>query len=98
MALFAAGFPISRQQLRVIEALGGASYEFYRALELLYERSYQKNLLRNRKLQASWVAEYLDRGKPNTLLGYGRSKGMHGQFPPVIRPDLCSRIRIRALL
>ena len=82
-------FPISRQQLRVIEALGGASYEFYRALELLYERSYQgKNLLRNRKLQASWVAEYLDRGKPDTLLGYGRSKGMHGQFPPVIRPDL----------
>ena len=82
-------FPIERAQLAVIEALGQASYEFYRALERLYERSHSdKNLLRNRDLRASWVSEYLDRGKPKSLLAYARSDEMHGQFPPVIRPDL----------
>ena len=82
-------FPLTSAQFKIIESLGKASYEFHRALELLYERSSNdKNLLRNRDLQASWVAEYLDRGKPESLLKYAKSPSILGQMPPIIRPDL----------
>ncbi len=82
-------FPLTTAQFKIIESLGRASYEFLRALELLYERSTKdKNLLRNQELRASWVAEYLDRGKPDSLLLYAKNSSMRGQIPSVIRPDL----------
>ena len=82
-------FGISKDQLQQIQDLGQACYDFYRALELLYLRSKEgKNLLRNRELIAPWVAEYLDRGKPDNLLKYSVSKSVRGHLPSVIRPDL----------
>ncbi len=82
-------FPLSSQQVAEIELIGRACYEFYRATETLYLRSAAgKKLLRNRELYAPWVAEYLDRGKPNTLLQYARSKSLLGSTPAIIRPDL----------
>jgi len=82
-------FGVSKDQLQQIQDLGQACYDFYRALELLYLRSKDgKNLLRNRKLIAPWVAEYLDRGKPENLLKYSISKSVRGHLPSVIRPDL----------
>lgn len=82
-------FPLSSQQVAEIELIGRACYEFYRATETLYLRSAAgKKLLRNRELYAPWVAEYLDRGKPDTLLQYARSKSLLGSTPAIIRPDL----------
>lgn len=71
------------------EEIGQASLEFYKALEVLYRRSYEgKKILRNKELYVPWVAEYLDRGKPQSLIDIARSKANRGLLPPVIRPDL----------
>jgi hypothetical protein len=82
-------YPLTAKQLEEIEAIGQACYEFYHAQEVLYLRSAEgKNLLRNRELKAPWVAEYLDRGKPEALIRHARSKALRGATPMVIRPDL----------
>lgn len=82
-------WPLSEAQVSELEAIGQACYEFYRALDNLYARSWQgKNLLRNRVLVAPWVADYLDRGKPKRLIEHGRNPALKGQVPLVIRPDL----------
>lgn len=82
-------YPLTSGQLEEIRAIGQACYEFYHAQEVLYLRSVEdKNLLRNRKLKAPWVAEYLDRGKPEALIAHARSKALRGATPMVIRPDL----------
>ena len=82
-------FGLSSIEMKDIQALGQACYDFYRALELLYVRSSEdKNLLRNRELLAPWVSEYLNRGKPDSLVDYGLGRGVRGALPPVIRPDL----------
>ena len=82
-------FPITRAQLEEIEAIGQACYAFHKALENLYLRSVQnKNLLRNRKLEAPWVAEYLDRGKPLAMVEHSRNERLKGKTPLILRPDL----------
>lgn len=82
-------FPLSSRQIAEIREIGQACYEFHRALEVLYLRSVEgKNLLRNRNLLAPWVAEYLDRGKPEALIKHARNKALRGAIPMVIRPDL----------
>lgn len=82
-------FPLTPAQLKQIEQIGQACYEFYKAQETLYLRSVEgKNLLRNRPLKAPWVAAYLDRGKPEALIQHARSKALRGAMPMVIRPDL----------
>jgi hypothetical protein len=82
-------FPLTSKQVAEIRAIGQACYEFYHAQEVLYLRSAEdKNLLRNRDLKAPWVAEYLDRGKPESLVRHARCKALRGSTPMVIRPDL----------
>ena len=82
-------FRLSAQQLKEIEQIGEACLAFHNALELLYTKSFQgKNLLRNQPLIAQWVADYLDRGKPDSLRDHARSKAVKGQIPRVLRPDL----------
>lgn len=82
-------FPLTAAQLKQVEQIGQACYEFYRAQETLYLRSVEgKNLLRNRSLKAPWVAAYLDRGKPEALIEHARSQALRGAVPMVIRPDL----------
>ena len=82
-------FPLDAKQVAEIELIGQACYDFYRAHESLYLRSAtDQNLLRNRELKAPWVAEYLDRGKPEALIDYARSKALRGSTPMVVRPDL----------
>ncbi len=80
---------IDQKVLQEIESIGEACLAFHKTLELLYNRSWQgKNLLRNQPLEAPWVAEYLDRGKPQPLVDYARDKASRGAIPRVIRPDL----------
>ncbi|MGH7995606.1 MAG: hypothetical protein ACREFX_04560 [Opitutaceae bacterium] len=82
-------WPVSETQLRELEDIGRACLEYHQALENLYLRSAAgKNLLRNRPLEAPWVAEYLDRGKPPELVAHARDPRNRGAFPCVLRPDL----------
>jgi len=82
-------FPLTAKQVSEILKIGQACYDFHRSLETLYLRSVEgKNLLRNRDLVAPWVAEYLDRGKPQALIEHARDKAIRGTTPLVIRPDL----------
>ena len=82
-------FPLTSAQVKQIEQIGQACYEFYKAQETLYLRSAEgKNLLRNRSLTAPWVAAYLNRGKPEALIRHARARALRGAMPMVIRPDL----------
>ena len=82
-------YPLDSRQVAEIRKIGQACYDFYRALETLYLRSVEgKNLLRNRDLVADWVAEYLDRGKPEALVRHARDKAVRGATPMIVRPDL----------
>lgn len=84
-------FPITLDEVNLMEEIGIACLDFYRALEILYIRSVEnKNLLRNKSLKAPWVAGYLDRGKPKELINHARSKQLRGETPLIIRPDLLS--------
>ncbi len=80
---------LTPEQLKQLEEIGTACLEFHQALETLYLRSAAgKNLLRNKPLLAPWVAEYLDRGKPEHLVAHARDPRNRGVFPTVLRPDL----------
>lgn len=80
---------LTPEQARQLEEIGAACLEYHQALETLYLRSASgKNLLRNKPLLAPWVAEYLDRGKPEALVAHGRDPRNRGAFPTVLRPDL----------
>jgi hypothetical protein len=82
-------WPLSPSQLDDLHALGEACLHFHQALENLYLRSAaDKNLLRNKPLRAPWVADYLDRGKPDWLVRHARGKRSRGALPTVLRPDL----------
>jgi len=82
-------FPLTGAQLKEIDLIGQACFDFYRAQETLYLRSAEgKSLLRNREFKAPWVAQYLDRGKPIELIQHARSQAQRGSLPMVIRPDL----------
>lgn len=82
-------WPLTSRQVQELAQIGEACLHFHQALENLYLRSVAgKNLLRNRELRAPWVAEYLDRGKPASLVEHARDDRNRGRFPAVLRPDL----------
>ncbi len=82
-------WPLTAAQVAELRKIGQACVEFYHALETLYLRSAEgKNVLRNSTLEAPWVAEYLDRGKPERLLRHGQSPRLRSSIPTVLRPDL----------
>ncbi len=64
-----------------LEGLGGDLQAFYRALNSLYFASV-------RGTQPTWVADYVDRGRPDQVVDYGRLNRTRSQLPRVIRPDL----------
>src|ERR1043166_6119102 len=64
-----------------LQKLGGYLQAFNRACNQLY--------LRSRKGQSpAWVADYLDRGKPQALVDYARMNRFKNDLPRVIRPDI----------
>jgi hypothetical protein len=82
-------WPLTEDQVAELKSIGTACLEFHQALETLYLRSIAgKNLLRNKPLLAPWVADYLDRGKPPSLVAHARDARNRGVFPAVLRPDL----------
>ena len=68
-------------ELEWFETLGKHLYIFYRACNTLYSQSW-------RGIQPNWVAEYLDRGKPDFVIDYGRVNRFKSHIPLVIRPDI----------
>ena len=74
---------------RWIEDLSIAAVSFYRAIDLLYRKSWSnESVLRNDELLVPWVAEYYDEGKPSWLIEHGRSAAVRSLIPAVLRPDL----------
>ncbi|MDQ2908607.1 MAG: hypothetical protein M3R44_04565 [Candidatus Eremiobacteraeota bacterium] len=74
-------FPISPGTLAAIEALGPDLLRFYRTLAALYQRSVRGSA-------PSFIAEYLDLGKPEAIIKLGRQNRTRSDVPGVIRPDL----------
>jgi hypothetical protein len=74
-------FWMPRPVLDHIEALGRHLLKFYRACNLLYSQSV-------RGVQPVWIADYLDQGKPESVVAYGRMNRFKQHLPHVIRPDL----------
>ncbi len=66
----------------VVRLLGPAMLQFYRSLDRLYARSLEP--------VGEWgfVREYLDQGKPESLLRFARSRRFRNDVPRVLRPDL----------
>jgi hypothetical protein len=85
----AEAWPLSQAQVDELSRAGGYCAEFLAAVERLYVRSrLGKKVLRNRDFRVPWVAQYLDRGKPETLLKHASSEALSGVLPVVIRPDI----------
>lgn len=74
-------FVLSAEQLAQIQELGRDLLAFYRALNNLYNRS-------ARGTAPAFVAEYLDRGKPERVVKLGRQNRFKQDLPAIIRPDL----------
>src|SRR5437588_9691858 len=64
-----------------LESLGRVLLQFYRAVNLLYRKSIEGR-------QLPWVAQWLDLGKPASLIEIQRSPSHKNEIPRVIRPDL----------
>lgn len=74
-------FPLSPRTLAAIESLGNDLLKFYRALNALYLRS-------ARGTAPAFIAEELDRGKPQQIVKLARQNRFKQDVPRVIRPDL----------
>ena len=74
-------FFITPNALSCLEQLGHHLLSFYQAANKLYLDSVQGH-------QPCWAAEYLDFGKPESVVAYGRMNRIRQALPGVIRPDL----------
>jgi hypothetical protein len=82
-------WPLAPAELEELTHVGDYCAEFLLAVERLYTRSWQdKKIMRNRDFHAPWVAEYLERGKPEFLVRHAHSERVRHVLPAVIRPDL----------
>lgn len=76
-----APFTISRELAAELEALGPRLLAYYKACNTLYFQSV-------RGILPGWAADYLDRGKPESVIEYGRMRRFKQVLPRVIRPDI----------
>ncbi|HUA08838.1 MAG TPA: hypothetical protein VMA98_06135 [Candidatus Acidoferrales bacterium] len=74
-------FALSQKTVARIEQIGRDLLAFYRALNSLYNRS-------ARGTAPAFIAEYLDRGKPEHIVRLARQNRFKQDIPGVIRPDL----------
>ncbi|BDE06236.1 hypothetical protein WPS_15120 [Vulcanimicrobium alpinum] len=74
-------FPLAPKTVAAIETLGNDLLAFYRALNALYLRS-------ARGSAPAFIAEELDRGKPEQIVKLARQNRFKQDVPRVIRPDL----------
>jgi hypothetical protein len=74
-------FALSPKTAASLETLGRDLAAFYRALNGLYNRS-------ARGTAPPFIAEYLDRGKPEHIVRLARQNRFKQEIPAIIRPDL----------
>jgi hypothetical protein len=74
-------FRLAPATLAKIEALGADLVAFYRAVNALYTRSARGTI-------PTFFAEYLDQGKPESIVKLARQNRFRSDIPLVIRPDL----------
>jgi hypothetical protein len=74
-------FPLEKKFVADLEQLGHRLFVFQRACNQLYQLSVKGK-------QPSWIARYLDAGKPPELVDFSRRKEIRDDLPHVIRPDL----------
>lgn len=74
-------FALGAELAASLESLGRVLLQFNRAVNLLYRKSLEGK-------QPSWVAQWLDQGKPPELLEVQRAAALKGELPRVIRPDI----------
>jgi hypothetical protein len=74
-------FRLAPSTIEHIASLGPPLLAFYRALSALYARSAKGGA-------PSFIAEYLDVGKPEAILRLARQNRFKSDVPQVIRPDL----------
>ena len=72
---------LSQKEINFFHDLGPKLLEFYSTLNQFYLDSTKGTL-------NPWVSEYLDAGKPQELLQFGRMKRMRQSLPGIIRPDV----------
>ena len=73
--------PLTEKFVDELERLGYRLALFVRACNLLYQQSV-------RGKQPAWVADYLDRGKPEELREIARAREFRDELPQVLRPDV----------
>ncbi|MFQ5779338.1 MAG: hypothetical protein ACE5HN_00965 [Nitrospiria bacterium] len=74
-------FLITPRELNFLESLGNHLLAFYEAVNRLYFDSIHGRA-------PAWVADTLDRGKPENVVAYGRMNRFKHDLPGIIRPDL----------
>ena len=74
-------FVLDAETVKELETLGRVLLQFNRAVNLLYRHSLSGKL-------PSWVAQWLDQGKPAELLEIQRAAALKNDLPRVIRPDV----------
>jgi hypothetical protein len=74
-------YPLSSPLAKELESMGHRLLQFSQACELLYRQSVDGR-------QPAWIADLLDRGKPQEIVALGRDPAFRGAIPRVIRPDL----------
>jgi hypothetical protein len=74
-------FALSEATFERMTAIGNDLLAFYKALNALYNRS-------ARGTAPAFIAEYLDRGKPEHIIRLSRQNRFKQDLPGVIRPDL----------
>jgi hypothetical protein len=73
--------PLTGKFVDELERLGYRLWLFVRACNLLYQQSVKGK-------QPGWIADYLDRGKPEELREMARAREFRDDLPRVLRPDL----------
>lgn len=74
-------FSVGAVLARELETLGRLLLQFYQAANLLYRRSRAGQM-------PSWIAQWLDAGKPAGLLEWQNHPAFRKELPRVLRPDL----------
>lgn len=74
-------FPLSNRFVDELEKLGYRLHLFQRACNLLYQLSVKGK-------QPTWVAKYLDAGKPPELVALSRERIFRDEIARIIRPDI----------
>lgn len=74
-------FPLDPDTYAEIESLGRVLLRFYQGIQELYFASAAGRM-------PHWIQEYLELGKPELVLDYGRMRRFRRDYPLIIRPDI----------